>query len=39
MKPSEMASLSNFRWQNVEIDPQNGDMDERVKRPVSDGVW
>ncbi len=42
MKPSEMASSSNSRWQNDKQCPNrssnNGDMTERAKRPVSVGV-
>ncbi len=42
MKPSEMASTSNSRWQTCKERPNeptnNGDMAERAKRPVNDGV-
>ena len=38
MKPTEMASSSNPRWQNHKERSNNGDMAERAKRPVSDGV-
>ncbi len=42
MKPSEMASFSNLRWQNREDRPNqstiNGDMADRIKRSVNEGV-
>ena len=42
MKPSEIASSSNSRWQNRKERPyqstNNGEMVKRAKRPVSDGV-
>ena len=38
MKPSEMASSSNSRWQNCKERPNNGDMVERAKRPVNEFV-
>ena len=42
MKPSEMASLSNNRWQNCKelSNPSttNGDMDDKAKRPARDRV-
>ncbi len=40
MKPSEMASLSNSRWQTIKERPtrftNTGDMDENAKRTVSE---
>ena len=42
MKPLKIASSSSSRWQNRKTRPsqftKNGDMNERAKRPVSDGV-
>ena len=42
MKTFEMASLSNYRWQNRKEYPNrstnNGDMDEKAKRLVSELV-
>ena len=42
IKPSEMAFLSNSRWQNRKERPNrstnNGDMDEKAKRLVKESV-
>ena len=42
MKLSEIASISNFRWQNRKVRPNrstnNGDMAVRSKGPISETV-
>ena len=38
MKPTEMASSSNPRWQNHKERPNNGDLVKKTKRDVSKSV-